>query len=394
MMEHGFERILEQCSRDKKLISNHFLLSIKQNDGLHEMYLSLGADVNVNDGEALKNLVDEQRFEILEELIPYGADLSTIDLSHLVEKNNYSAVEFLLKNNIVADVKELKLAIENNNADMVCLLLNSLELEASNYSSILRNIMIMNNLSVFQYALNILGGKLPRDLFTDSEHVCLLRGLIVLGEKRKNEILKYLIRELFCDSDIFSLIYTGENKRMLEYDRKNIVISLMIIAINNADYEFVEFLDEFARGNSLNQINYDSFIENSQNDEVDKIMEILLNGQYITITSQVQDLPFAQREILQIREKISFKSIVRKCSVDTVIRMIEYGFEANKDVLVSAASAFNLDVVKFFVSKNIKCGIDDIHRFILDYNEIFLENPEKKVDAILILKVLLNSCSL
>ena len=232
---------------NQEALDKHLLLSVELGDGLMEQYLAMGANPNVNDNQAMKQVVARGDLEGVKLLKKYGGDIN-VDIREPIKTGNLQMVEYFLKEGVGVDEEVetaespylvfgkvrrinwegkhddleeeekpdyLAIAIKSKNVDMVKLILEYSTCKWNHVSEAIYSSTEILEL-ILQYKKHVKGWKLCEDDIS-------------------SDILEYLllrIREepkIVCNS---------------AYDIKRIIRSQLIVGISKADYNIVRLISK------------------------------------------------------------------------------------------------------------------------------------------------------
>ena len=116
--EGARRRTFEIKEIPKERATEYFALSLKNGDELYKVFLSMGADPNVNNNEAMKRAIAQNNISDVEILRDYGASLD-VDLTEAIQQNFNEVVSYLLNNDAECKQEYVMAAILSKNEDMV-----------------------------------------------------------------------------------------------------------------------------------------------------------------------------------------------------------------------------------------------------------------------------------
>lgn len=130
VVQGGARQAISCGNITKKMACRHFELSSREDDGLMEVYLVLGADPNANNNEAMKAAVASGNLDRVKMLYKYKASLN-VELSEAIRKGYIDVARFMFEKGAKLEQGYLQCAIESKSCEMVDLIMKQGDVEVT-----------------------------------------------------------------------------------------------------------------------------------------------------------------------------------------------------------------------------------------------------------------------
>lgn len=333
----------------EEVVNQHFLLSIEKDDELLELYLILGADVNIENNKAMKHFVDIGNLEKIKMLQKYNADLN-VDLTKAIKAHNVELVDYLLDAGSPIAPSYLNTAISVEDKKIIQSLLEHgdevsyLNMKKAFYTSI----------EIVKMLLPYTDGKLPERTFDNGD--CIWGNV----EGLPAESLVYLMDVLDKESHILSNILDSKCLTVKVLDR--CLGGAVLFNIGSASYEDIKLVIE-------------KYEEKNKN--FDKVSTIYANLIQENLLKNVKNIEELNKILLYLKEKgllsavgikdlkFYWSSTYRICTLETV-KILD--LPLTRELFIPAIRKYNSEFIAELLAIGIKPEREDIEEAVREYN--------------------------
>lgn len=332
----------------KEVVNQHFLLSIEKDDEMLEMYLILGADVNIEKNKAMQYFVDCGNLEKIKRLRKYNPDLD-VNLTEAIKAHNVEIVDYMLEAGSRVNPSYLNTAISVKDEEMIKLLL---KYNAKVTDGVMRK-AFYTSVEIVKMLLPYTGGKLPEQTFYNGDSIW---GDV---EFLPAESLVYLMDELDKESNILSEIFNNKYHSLITVDYY--LGGALLFNIGSASYEDIKLVVEKFEEQHKN-------LDEISTSYADKIRENLLKN--------VKNIEELNKIFLYLKEKgiltkvgiedLTFygASTYRICTLETLKIL---GLEPTRDHFIPAIRKYNSGFIAELLAIGIRPERKDIDEAVNYY---------------------------